>query len=203
MNPINFFFSAAQITSSGVNSFYISTALATIVGSGAYFLYKRSMKTPYISYQLPDPDERAMSCWQFRGTVLDLSRTGITEIPSIVFSIKTLQYLCLDETGLTTLPPEIAELENLGCLDCRANPITAVPSVINQMPNLREICFVNCPIEIVEEGVYQASSDITIELEVTLELRQSINRVVCQEGYKGPSFIFANDFVPDFTLSNA
>lgn len=83
--------------------------------------------TPLISF-LP-----LLQCTQLR--VLDLSHSGLEELPSSIGSFSHLSTLRLQHNNLTELPPTIGDLSSLKTFDVSDNNIT-LPSFILNWPYL-------------------------------------------------------------------
>ena len=72
-----------------------------------------------------------------RTGTLDLSRQGLTEIPSEIVQLAQLRRLRLDGNQLTSLPSVIGQLTNLQGLQLDGNQLTSLPSEIGQLTNLQ------------------------------------------------------------------
>ncbi len=103
-------------------------------------------------------------------TGLDLSYSGLIEVPKAVFKLKNLTHLCLSMNELTHLPKEIAQLTNLNKLDLRFNKLTHLPAEIGQLTNLNDLYLHNnkliyLPIEIGQltnlNGLYIHNNKLT------------------------------------------
>lgn len=69
-------------------------------------------------------------------TKLDLSRRGITKLPSEIGQVTRLTTLDLSGNKLSTLPPEIGQLTNLTKLDIYNNRLSTLPPQIGALENL-------------------------------------------------------------------
>lgn len=73
-------------------------------------------------------------------TVLNLSNTGLTELPKYVLSMTQLRELNLSHNQLTgALPAEIRSLKNLQKLDLSYNNMSGVPAEIGELAQLQEL----------------------------------------------------------------
>ncbi|KIC71427.1 hypothetical protein DB41_BH00010, partial [Neochlamydia sp. TUME1] len=70
-------------------------------------------------------------------TALDLSRTGLTYLPSEISQLSQLQTLDLRENQLTALPTEIGQLSQLKGLYLNQNQLTSLPAEIGQVSQLQ------------------------------------------------------------------
>jgi len=70
-------------------------------------------------------------------TSLNLSRSGLTEIPEEVFSMKQLKVLKLYGNKIDSISPKIAQLENLEKLYIGKNKITYFPPEIGLLKHLK------------------------------------------------------------------
>jgi Leucine-rich repeat (LRR) protein len=68
---------------------------------------------------------------------LDLSRKGLTELPSEIGKLRGLYELNLSNNQLTRLPPELFELSSLRNLILHNNELKELPPEIGQLTNLR------------------------------------------------------------------
>jgi Leucine-rich repeat (LRR) protein len=69
-------------------------------------------------------------------TELQLSTLGLTEVPSEVWHLISLEGLYLNGNELTSLPPEISLLINLHVLGVTNNHLTSLPPEIGQLTKL-------------------------------------------------------------------
>ncbi|MBS4169428.1 F-box protein [Neochlamydia sp. AcF95] len=69
-------------------------------------------------------------------TLLNLSRAGLTYLPSEIGQMSQLQTLYLNQNQLTALPAEIGQLSNLLQLYLSQNQLTALPTEIGQLSQL-------------------------------------------------------------------
>jgi hypothetical protein len=67
---------------------------------------------------------------------LDLSNSGITELPPGFFQLTSLTSLNLSWNQLTKLPPEIGQLTNLRDIDLWNNELTSLPQEFAKLANL-------------------------------------------------------------------
>ena len=67
----------------------------------------------------------------------DLSRRGLTALPTEIAQLTNLKQLRLSGNQLTALPAEIAQLTNLQTLWLSRNQLTALPPEIGQLTNLQ------------------------------------------------------------------
>ena len=74
---------------------------------------------------------------QMAGTVINLSRRGLTEIPPEIFENKSIKVLKLFGNDLTIVPEEIGQLENLEKLYLGRNKLTKLPESIGQLKKLK------------------------------------------------------------------
>jgi Leucine-rich repeat (LRR) protein len=73
---------------------------------------------------------------------LDLSKTGIKEIPSSSFKhMISLRFLYLDGTPIKELPLSIKDMVSLECLELHGTPIKELPLSIKDMVCLRHLTF--------------------------------------------------------------
>ncbi|WP_052435899.1 leucine-rich repeat domain-containing protein [Neochlamydia sp. EPS4] len=69
--------------------------------------------------------------------VLDLSKAGLTYLPSEIGQLSQLLQLILNQNQLTALPTEIGRLSQLKGLYLNQNQLTALPTEIGQLSKLR------------------------------------------------------------------
>lgn len=77
------------------------------------------------------------SVYKFKGlTVLDLTDTGLTELPGDIFDhLRNLAELSLGQNRLTRLPDGLSSLSELWWLDLADNELTAAPfSLVGELP---------------------------------------------------------------------
>ena len=74
-----------------------------------------------------------------KGTALDLSGRGLTQVPPEIGELTALSVLYLFYNQLTNLPPEIGQLAKLTELRLDNNAITSLPPEIGQLSKLREL----------------------------------------------------------------
>ncbi|MDM8523231.1 COR domain-containing protein [Desulfococcaceae bacterium HSG8] len=70
---------------------------------------------------------------------LDLSMSGITELPPEIGQLKNLTYINLSHNKLDQLPKEIFQLKNLTKLYLRYNLLNTLPKEIKYLNNLKEL----------------------------------------------------------------
>ena len=70
---------------------------------------------------------------------LDLSFSGLADLPSKIGRLASLQRLDLRNNQLTELPPEIGRLTSLQRLDLRNNQLTQLPSKIGRLASLQRL----------------------------------------------------------------
>ena len=70
---------------------------------------------------------------------LDLSDTGLTELPPEIGQLKYLHSLYLSSNRLTTLSPAIGQLKNLQILNLRGNQLRGLPPEIGQLKYLHTL----------------------------------------------------------------
>ena len=70
---------------------------------------------------------------------LDLSRSAIGSLPSVVSLLSSLMELRLDGNKLQTIPPEIGRLSNLQVLSLNSNSISILPGELNRCTGLRHL----------------------------------------------------------------
>jgi hypothetical protein len=70
---------------------------------------------------------------------LYLERKGLTEIPSEVWEMRSLQILDLGQNRISVIPRKIANLVNLEVLRIDHNPIDFLPREVSDLPRLREL----------------------------------------------------------------
>ena len=78
-----------------------------------------------------------LNCRETGETVLDLSRSNISLLPSTLRDLTHLKELYLYSNRLATLPPEIGCLVNLSTLSLSENVITSLPDQLANLQNLR------------------------------------------------------------------
>jgi len=83
---------------------------------------------------------------------LNLSKTGIKEIPLISFKhMISLRYLFLDGTPIKELPLSIKDMVSLECLELHGTPIKELPLSIKDMVHLEELTLHGTPIKALPE----------------------------------------------------
>ena len=70
---------------------------------------------------------------------LDLSRQGLTEIPTEVFQLQNLRSLNLYSNKIVKISDSIAQLQNLIEINFSSNQIVEIPDAIAQLQNLRSL----------------------------------------------------------------
>jgi hypothetical protein len=71
--------------------------------------------------------------------VLDLSRVGLTYLPTEICQLSQLRKLYLNQNQLTSLPAEIGQLPELQTLYLGYNQLTSLPVEIGQLPELQTL----------------------------------------------------------------
>ncbi|XP_039129044.1 putative disease resistance protein RGA3 [Dioscorea cayenensis subsp. rotundata] len=71
--------------------------------------------------------------------VLDLSASGITELPECINKLIHLKYLDLSRTLIKALPSQVGDLYYLQTMRLIACPITELPFTVNKLINLRTL----------------------------------------------------------------
>lgn len=74
-----------------------------------------------------------------RITSIDLSNTGLTELPTSISKFSELTTLNLSDNQLTELPESIGELEQLTDLNSNTNLLTQLPDSIGELPQLTDL----------------------------------------------------------------
>lgn len=74
-------------------------------------------------------------------TELNLSQSGLSEVPPEIGHLSNLQYLLLFHNQLTELPSEIGNLVNLQSLILHHNQLTKLPPEISHLENLKNLDF--------------------------------------------------------------
>ena len=85
---------------------------------------------------LEEARERIRQAKETNASALDLSRLGLSELPSELWELTSLTMLNLNSNSLTILPPEIGELTNLTILGLIDNIFTTLPPEIGELTNL-------------------------------------------------------------------
>ncbi len=70
---------------------------------------------------------------------LDLSQSGLTDLPKEIYELTHLQDMDLGFNHLTELQSDICKLENLTSLNLRDNEIKEIPNDINRLSNLTSL----------------------------------------------------------------
>lgn len=70
---------------------------------------------------------------------LDLSKSGITELPPEIGQLNALRSLYLGDNKITKLPPEIREMKSLNFIDLKGNKLKNLPPEIGDMSFLQVI----------------------------------------------------------------
>ena len=96
---------------------------------------------------LEEARERIRQAKETNASALDLSKLGLSELPSELWELTSLTMLNLNFNSLTILPPEIGELTNLEKLWLDYNGLTALPSEIVNLTNLTTLDLNGNPLE--------------------------------------------------------
>ncbi|WP_213155688.1 F-box protein [Neochlamydia sp. AcF65] len=72
-------------------------------------------------------------------TALDLSKAGVTYLPSEIGQLSQLQLLSLSQNQLTALPAEIGQLSQLYDLFLNNNQLTSLPAELGQLSQLKNL----------------------------------------------------------------
>lgn len=99
-----------------------------LVFSGTYFSEK-------ISKQGLDPAIFQVKHLNF----LEISKTGLTDLPSDVGELVNLGRLVVCSNNLSSLPPEISKLQKLKFLDVSHNAIAELPSELSKLCDLQSL----------------------------------------------------------------
>lgn len=68
---------------------------------------------------------------------IDLSKSGLSQVPSHVFDAEDTEVLDVSDNALTgALPAEVRKLQQLKVLDAHNNKMTGLPAEIGQLQNL-------------------------------------------------------------------
>lgn len=81
-----------------------------------------------------------------RARVLDLSRRGLTAVPTAVFDLAELERLDLYNNQLHCVPPHIARLKRIKKLYLSDNLLTALPPEIGELAELEYISVIENPL---------------------------------------------------------
>ena len=90
--------------------------------------------------------KRIGECLRRRATVLDLSRLGLTSLPSRIGQLAKLSELNLAHNRLRDLPPELGQLESLSRLDLSNNSLIALPPALGQLVSLTLLYLAHNPL---------------------------------------------------------
>jgi len=72
-------------------------------------------------------------------TILDLSKSGLSEVPSIIRQFTSLEYLNLKLNKLSTLPDCFAEIRSLKTLQLSFNQLAELPASLAKLVHLKEL----------------------------------------------------------------
>ncbi|KAB2642968.1 MAG: hypothetical protein DVB26_00905 [Verrucomicrobia bacterium] len=87
--------------------------------------------------------KRIAVCLRRRATVLDLSRLGLSSLPSNIGQFAKLTELNLAYNHLRSLPPQLCQLEGLSRLDLSNNDLGVLPPAIGQLTSLTLLYLAN------------------------------------------------------------
>ena len=95
---------------------------------------------------------------------LNLSRRGLTEIPSAVFNLTNLKTLNLYNNQISEIPDAIANLTNLKTLNLYDNQISEIPDTIANLTNLKTLNLYNNQISEIPDVIANLSQLETLDL---------------------------------------
>jgi len=108
--------------------------------------------------------KRIAECVRRRGTLLDLSRLGLTRLPPKIGQLARLTELNLATNRLTSLPPELGQLECLTRLDLSDNSLAALPPELGQLASLTLLYLSNNPLVALPPELGQLASLTRLDL---------------------------------------
>ena len=86
-------------------------------------------------YQVGSPERIAEAAEDKRG-LLNLAGLGISELPTEIGELKSLEVLYLHNNQLSELPADIGELKSLQVLNLSNNQLSELPADIGELKSL-------------------------------------------------------------------
>lgn len=83
---------------------------------------------------------------------LNISNTGISQIPSTISHLPNLKVLCLANNNISWLPDEICQLKKLETLITSSNPLVMLPDEISSMKALKILEIAYCSVRALPES---------------------------------------------------
>src|SRR6266851_1906365 len=94
---------------------------------------------PFLIESLPYPERCCEYDEQGRLITLHLCQLGLTQIPSEVWQILSLQELSLSNNQLSTLPAEVGNLTSLQRLTLDRNQLSTLPAEVGNLTSLQRL----------------------------------------------------------------
>ncbi|MFX0147216.1 MAG: leucine-rich repeat domain-containing protein [Candidatus Hodarchaeota archaeon] len=113
--------------------------------------------------------------------IIDLSNSGINEIPKNVNNLRNLENLILTNNNLRFLPDSICELKNLNYLDLSLNKMLELPEAISNLKSLKNLNLYDNKLKKLPNsfGGLESLEKLSIEFNELTELPESFSNLKC------------------------
>ena len=106
----------------------------------------------YHSFLIHSSADGNLGCFR---RALDLSETGIAEIPPPVFKLKTLRWLWLARNPIKAVSDEIREISSLSYLNLDGTQVDRIPSGLTGLGSFRYLRMNDTPLD---DGIFTDSA---------------------------------------------
>ena len=108
---------------------------------------------------------------------LDISNSGLIELPSIVAKFKNLTAIYADENEFTKVPEQIYKLENLSYISLGFNKIEKIPGELSKLDNLKAIMFAGNNIHEIDDEFKNIKSLEALELSYNTNIQDELYKL--------------------------
>lgn len=111
-----------------------------------------------------DVEKELHKCREEQSKRLDLTKCGISSLPSSIKDLSHLEEIYLYQNKLVTLAPEIGQLTNLRILAANENSLTTLPESLANLQHLQVLDLRHNKLADIPDVVYKLTSLTTLYL---------------------------------------